>query len=326
MKILIIGGSGLLGSHIAHEALAKGHTVTVLSRGNNTGTIVDSGKIKYIKGDMYALSDDELTAIFSGQDGAVYALGIDDRQLYKRPSYPQFHADHVDICLKALRKAKELGLKKFVVLGSYFTYFADKYPELKLTDNHTYIKTRAEQRDAVLRETCAGFDTFVLELPYILGTQPGKVPPWTFIFSMLATRGKFSLFFTKGGTAAVTAVQVGQAAIGAIEQGIGGKAYPLGGINYLWTDFAKKYFEVSKTKKFLIPLSPILFALFGIISAFVLRLQGKERGLNIGKFTRVQYMDAFIDPDYSMDILGYPHDDYDAALSNVIAEWIKINK
>jgi len=326
MNILIIGGSGLLGSHIAHEALKSGHTVTVLSRGNNKSKINDNGKIKYLKGDIYALSDDELTALFSGQDGAVYALGIDDRQLYRRPSYPQFRKDHVEICLRALRKAKECGLKKFVVLGSYFTHFANKYPELELADNHIYIKTRVEQRDAVLRETSPGFDTFVLELPYILGTQPGKVPPWTFIFSMLATGGKFSLFFTKGGTAAVTAVQVGQAAIGAMERGIGGKAYPLGGINYLWTDFAKKYFEVTKKEKTLIPLPPLVFKLFGIISAFFLCLQGKERGLNIGKFARFQYMDAFIEPADSMAILGYPHDDYDSALSKVIKEWIDIHK
>ena len=48
---------------------------------------------------------------------------------------------------------------------------------------------------------------------------------------MLAGNGKHALFFLKGGTAAVTAHQVGVAAIGAIEQGTGGTSYPLGGIN-----------------------------------------------------------------------------------------------
>lgn len=325
MNIFIIGGSGLLGSHIANEALKRGHNVTILSRGNIEGKNISDKNLRHIKGDIYKLSSDELSNILAGQEGVVYALGIDDRQTYKRPAYPQFHQDHVEICLKILKTAKSVGVKKFVVLGSYFTYFENKFPELKLAGNHIYIKTREEQRDAVLKETGSGFDTFVLELPYILGTQEGKVPPWTFLFSMLATPGKVTLFFTKGGTAAVTAVQVGQAAIGAIEQGIGGKAYPLGGKNYKWTDFAKKYFEITKKKKIIIPLYPLVFKIFGIINAFILGLQGIERGLNIGKFTKFQYMDAYLDPAYSMAVLGYKHDNYDDELSDVIKEWIKSN-
>lgn len=326
MKILIIGGSGLLGSHIAHEAQQRGHAVTILSRGNAESRMDYDEKIQHIKGDIYTISSDELNSILSGQDSVVYALGIDDRQTYKRPAYPHFHTDHVEICLKILKKAKECGVKNFVVLGSYFTYFAKKFPELQLARDHIYIKTREEQREAVLKETSPGFDTFVLELPYILGTLERKVPPWTFIFSMLATHGNISLFFMKGGTAAVTAAQVGQAAIGSVEQGIGGKAYPIGGKNYTWTDFAKAYFEVTKKEKILLPLSPAVFKTFGIVSSFLLRLQGKERGLNIRKFAKLQYMDAFIEPEYSMTILGYTHDDYDRALSNVIKEWILINR
>ena len=326
MNIFIIGGSGLLGSHIANEALKRGHSVTTLSRGNIERADISNENIRAVKGDIYKLTDDELSNMLTGQDAVVYALGIDDRQTYKRPAYPLFHKDHVEICLKITKIAKTAGVRKFVVLGSYFTYFEHKYPDLKLASNHIYIRTREEQRVAVLKETCAGFDTFVLELPYILGTQESKVPPWTFLFSMLAAPGKATLFFTKGGTAAVTAAQVGQAAIGAIEKGIGGKSYALGGKNYKWTDFASKYFEITKNEKIILPLYPFVFKTFGIISAFILYLQGIERGLNIAKFTKLQYMDAYLDPIYPMSILGYEHDDYDNELLNVIKKWVEINK
>lgn len=326
MNILVIGGTGLLGSHAAKEALKRGYVVTILSRGHNTNKIENSEKIKYIDGDIYKLSDNELSSILSGQDGVVYALGIDARQTFKRPAYAKFHEDHVEICLKIVKKAKECGVKKFVVLGSYFTYFEKKFPELKLASDHIYIKTRTEQRDIVLSETTPGFDTFVLELPFILGTQEGNIPRWTFIFSMLATRGKKSLFFMKGGTAVVTAVQVGQAAMNAMDQGHGGTAYPIGGKNYQWTDFAKAYFKITKKEKGLIALHPAMFKIFGTASSFLLFIQGKERGLNIRKYTKIQYMDAYIDPDYSMSLLGYKHDDYDNALSTVIKEWIAVNR
>jgi hypothetical protein len=43
------------------------------------------------------------------------------------------------------------------------------------------------------------------------------------------------------------------------------------------------------------------------------------------KFARVQYIPACIDPDSSMAVLGYEHDDYGKAISKVIREWARIN-
>ena len=38
MNVLVIGGSGLLGSYTVNETLKRGYTVFVLSRGNNEKT------------------------------------------------------------------------------------------------------------------------------------------------------------------------------------------------------------------------------------------------------------------------------------------------
>jgi hypothetical protein len=51
-----------------------------------------------------------------------------------------------------------------------------------------------------------------------------------------------------------------------------------------------------------------------------------ERGLNIGKFTALQYRHAYIDPALSMEILGYQHDNYDEALVSVIRKWVELNR
>lgn len=324
MNILIIGGSGLLGTHIAREALKRGHAVTILSRGRE-GAGRD-GRIRAIVGDVYDLPGERMDEVFSGQDAVVYALGIDDRRTHPRPAYPIFHKDHVEVCMRMLVEAKKRGASKFLVLGSYFTYFARRFPGMDLVADHIYVRTREEQRQAVLKAASPGFETYVLELPYILGSLEGRVPPWTFLFSMLAARGKFALFFAKGGTAAVTASQVGRAALGAIEGGVGGTSYPLGGKNYAWTDFAKAYAAATGREKAIVPLPAWLFRAFGALSSFFLRLSGRERGLDIGKFAAFQYMDAYIDPADSMAALGYGHEDYDAALAAVIAEWRSVDK
>lgn len=322
MKVLIFGGSGLLGTFAVREALTRGHTVTALARGQP-----DSAEpVRWLQGDLYQMSDEELRAAVSGQDAVVYALGLDDRESHPHPSYPVFYEDHVTVCLAVLRAAREAGVRKFVVFGSYFTHLDERLPELSLSSHHPYIRSRRDQRDAVLEEARCGFDTYVLELPYIIGSLPGRVPPWSFLFSMLAGRGKLAFFFDRGGTAAVTARQVAQAAMGALEPGTPSGAYPLGGVNWTWPEWAERFFAISRERKILAGIPRTLFALFGLLSSLVLRLRGQERGLSIGRFADLQYRDAFVDPAPAQRALGYPHDDYDGALALLIREWMALRR
>ena len=326
MKIIIIGGNGLLGSYTASEALQRGHKVTILSRKAGTGNVNNSEGIRFSQGNVYELSSDELKTIFEGHDAVVYSYNIDDREIQKRPAYEAFHYDHVTVCEKVLLAAKNSGVQKFIVFGSYFTYFNEKYPELKLADKHCYIKTRCEQRDMILHHSSDGFKTYVLELPYILGVLPGKVPPWTLFLSMLSGKGRQAVFFKKGGTAAVTAGQVGNATINIIEGNQESESIPLCGVNLSWTDIANTYFELTRKPKTLIQLPVVLFKIFGIVSSVALWLTGKERGLSVCHFADLQYHNTFIDPEISNSKTGISHENYNERLKEVIEEWISINK
>jgi nucleoside-diphosphate-sugar epimerase len=326
MKILIIGGNGLLGTYAVREAIKHGHIVTIVSRGNNHIPEELENSVTNIIGNVYDMQDDDIKKVMIGQDAVVYSLGIDDREMQKRPAYEAFHYDHVTVCMKIVKSAKECGVKKFVVYGSYFTFFDKEYPELKLAEKNVYIRTRSEQKEAVLAESTLEFETYVFELPYIIGYLPGKVPPWTFIFSLLEKGRKHVFFFNKGGTAVVTSHQVAQATIGAIEQGIGGKAYPIVGSNYTWRDFADIYFNVTGQRKKIIGIPKILFALYGVIDSFILLFRNKERGLSIGNYATLQYKDAFIDPSISMKALKYLDDDYENKMKRLISEWILVQK
>jgi nucleoside-diphosphate-sugar epimerase len=272
------------------------------------------------------MQDDGIKKVMTGQDAVVYSLGIDDREFQKRPAYKAFHFDHVTTCMKIVKAAKECGVKKFIVYGSYFTFLDKEYPELKLAEKNVYIRTRSEQKAAVLAESTQEFETFVFELPYIIGYLPGKVPPWTFIFSLLEKGRRHVFFFKKGGTAVVTAHQVAQATIGAVEQGIGGKAYPIVGGNYKWRDFADIYFNVTGKQKRIIGIPKILFTLYGVVDSFILLFRNKERGLSIGNYASLQYKEAFIDPGISMKALRYFEDDHQSEMKRLISEWVLIQK
>ena len=317
MNLLVLGGSGLLGTFAVQEALRRGHVVTALAR-----TPRDSGgPVRWLAGDVTRMTEAQLGEACAGQDAVVYALGLDDRQPHPRPSYPVFFEDHVTVCTRVGRAAREAGVKQFVVYGSYFTHLDRAWPALALARHHPYVRSRCEQRDAVLALARPGFDPYVLELPYIIGALPGNVPPWTFLFSMLAGPGPVALFFTRGGTAAVTARQVAQAALGAIERRAPTGAYALGGVNWTWAEWARRFFEAAGTSKRLWSLPSFLFVLFGALSGLFLALRGQERGLAIGPFARLQYAEAFLDPQPAQQALGYPHDDYDAEFKALVREW-----
>lgn len=326
MNVLVIGGSGLLGTHTIWEALKRGHTVTGLSRGKAKTDGASTRSVKWIRGDVHDFSEAESRTWFAGQDAVVYALGLDERQVHRRPVKRAFHDDHVTACLKVLRAARQAGVRKFVVFGSYFTYFDGQRPEMRLAENHAYIRSRRDQRDAVLNETGPLFDTVVLEIPYVIGAIGGNVPPWAFLFDLLAVKGKTAFFFLKGGTAAVTARQIGEAAIGAIERGAGGTAYPVGGVNLTWRELARSFFQAYGREKKLTGIGPVAFTFFGFLNTVLLFLTGKERGLTLYRFAPFQYMEAFIDPEPSMKALGYGHDDYQAALCEMVKEWESLKK
>ncbi len=324
MNILIIGGSGLLGTFAATEALERGHKVTILSRRKSNNN--DNKELHIVQGDLHTMNENDLAEVIKGHDALIYSYNIDDREIQKRPAYNSFQYDHVVVCNKVLHAAKKQGVKKFVLYGSYFTYFDQSFPELNLSENHVYIKTRSEQKNLILNSANDDFKTYVLELPYILGHLPGKVPPWTLFFSMLSGIGKYACFFTNGGTAATTATQVAIASVKILENNIPTMSCPVVGVHLKWTDIAQAYFEVTGKNKKLIELPKSLFKIFGHISSFGLWIIGKERGLSLSRFAEFQYSEAFIDPEVSMKTLGYTHDEYQKALKGVIAEWISINK
>jgi dihydroflavonol-4-reductase len=325
MNILVIGGTGLLGSHTVKEALVRGHSVSILSRGlislaDGSPREVPAG-VKLIHGDISAMDEDGLRRSMAGQEALVYSLGLDDRAGLPKPAYEALHRDHVDTCMRVLKSAKVSGVRKFVIFGSYFMSFDRAHPEWRLADLHPYIRTRREQEEAALGEAAPGFDVFILEIPYVIGSMPGQVPPWSFLFDMLAGRGRSAFFFGRGGTAAVSAGQVAEAALGAIERSGGGGAYPLGGINLSWKALAERFFAARGERKRLLGLPSFLFSLFGRLSAFTMALFGKERGLDIGRFASIQYGEAYLDAEPSMKALGYAHADYDAELASMVAEW-----
>jgi len=144
MKIMIIGGTGFLGYHSLLEFIKRGHSVSTFSIPD-----IELGdwfpkeiEVRYVN--VFEQEESILVESFRGYDALVYAVGPDDRVTPLAPAYEFFHERLVEACGRVVDAARKAGVKRCVVLNSYFAYFDRIWPEKQLADHHPYIKCRVE--------------------------------------------------------------------------------------------------------------------------------------------------------------------------------------
>ena len=286
-KVIIAGGTGFLGAPAAQAFEKKGIGICKVSLSGGDG----------IKADLFAAKEEELAALFGGvnADAMIYALGPDDRVMPDAPAYEFFYGKLVEGAEKICLAAKRSGVKKIVVLGSYFAHF-NALSGGKLEKRHPYIRARARQEERLLAlsdERCA---VCVLQLPYIFGVTANRTPLWRESF-LSHYDGYNSVFITRGGTAATTVEGVAELCVAAAVYGEGGQRYPVGGVNLTYKELLEKmlFYAKDPRKVHIVPAWIAAIGARGIMRAYA--AAGKEPGLNPSALmTQIQnrcfYLDA----------------------------------
>ncbi|MFA5007040.1 MAG: NAD-dependent epimerase/dehydratase family protein [Candidatus Izemoplasmatales bacterium] len=308
-KVLIAGGTGFLGYHAARLLLSEGVAVdaVALPREIDLGTwYPDAIGIRY--GDLFAMTEDEVFALVEGRgyDAFVYALGPDDRFVPPAPAAVFFHDRLVVQAAKVLSAVRRAGVSRAVVLNSYFSHF-DRIMDGVLSDHHPYVRARVEQERDLARIGVAGsFDVMFLELPFIFGTMPGRLPLWKESFLDHFAKGRVA-FFPAGGTTACIAVEgVAEAVSAAIRNGAHGRGYAVGKENLTYREILQIMLAESGMKKPVVSVSPFIAALGARGIDRRHRRAGRESGLDHAKL-----MGDILARDFSIDFetlareLGY---------------------
>ncbi len=313
MRVFMIGGTGLLGCAAAQLFIDRGHSVRTvalppLPPGAPIPEEMDIRLCNY-----FEMTDEQVLELMDGCDCFVFAAGVDERVEFPAPVYAAYKKYNIDPLNRLIPLAKQAGITKTVVLGSYFSYFAKKYPDMKLTEKHPYIRSRIDQEQAALSFADDNMAVSVLELPYIFGTQPGRKPVWTILIEQLKNMGPIT-FYPKGGTAMLTVRQVAQVIVGAAERSTGGKTYPISCYNYTWNDFLRIVHEaMGVPNRKIINITRGMFKLFGL----TMRKQYKEKGIESGidpvGLADIMCMNTFIDDRWAKS-LGATDDDIRAAI------------
>ncbi len=301
--VLIIGGTGYIGYHVCKELVAQDYSVTAISIDDVPQNFLPE-QVKIVKANIEKLTDEQLSELFKDIDYFIFAAGADDRLTPKAPSYPFFYKANVESVERLLTIGKSAGVKKCVVLNSYFAYFNRTWPQMQLAKKHPYIRSRVAQQEMAFK---IGGDTMpvaVLELPYIVGVTPTKGSLWKGLVKYVNSKGN-TKYYTKGGTAVTSVRNVGLAIANALKFTTQNTQYQVVDINMTWEEWLKAL-RVDKTREIKVVSIPTF--LVKIASVFMLiryKLKGEEPGLNIVDFIDLQTKNTFLPIKESQQALQY---------------------
>jgi len=328
-KIFILGGAGFLGYHTVKEAVNRGYsvkTVDIVELPENL-KFKEEDKVEFIITNFFNLSDQEIIAMLKDCDGFVYAGGVDERIVPEKPARKFFYEKNVLPTQRLARLAKEAGVKNFVVFGSYTAEFGENNAELREHNYHKepYVETRLLQEKLAMYGGEGSMNVSVLRLPYIFGTMEGKIPLWSMFVDML--RGQDFMPVTSGGAATVTANQVGQAAISALENGQHRRTYPLATGYISYEDFYKKIVEElgqeEKTKLQVMSFEELEEAYKE--DQELTDKKGVEHGIRQVNMLRANSMEFRLPTDVAFDELRVREEDIEATIKETLS-WANTQK
>jgi dihydroflavonol-4-reductase len=237
VKTLIVGGTGLTGGHAALYLRDAGHEVTLLSR--STPALECLRDFEYIAGNY--VDDDMSVAALGRFDQMVFAAGADIRQL--PPGEDEtifFDRVNTQAIPRFFKRAKDAGIRRAVYVG---TYYPQVVPEK--INSSPYVRSRHLADEGVRALNCTSFNVCSLNAPFILGYVPGIALPHLQVLVQYAA-GRLEgvpVVAPAGGVNHISSTSMSQAIDGALQRGIGGKAYLVGDENLSWKAYLELYFE-----------------------------------------------------------------------------------
>lgn len=241
MKVLVIGGSGLIGGDAALYLQEQGHDVTIMSRQPPTApalAALSHRAADYINED---LSDGRL----AGFDALVFSAAADIRNVpmdgSRTPEEVYTQANDIAVP-RAIEAAREAGISRVVYIGTFYPQVA-----AERVGDCPYVTSRYNTDRAVRALNSDNFRVCTLDLPFVLGHIPGTDVPHIAALVNYAAGNlpELPVFAPPGGTNHITSRSVAQAVLGALENGEGGEAYLIGDENLSWKEYLQRWFAAA---------------------------------------------------------------------------------
>jgi nucleoside-diphosphate-sugar epimerase len=299
MKILVIGGTGLIGGHAALYLRDHGHDVTI---GGRKPAAAGSAlaELKQLQGDYVAGTFSR--ADLAGYDALVFAAGSDIRHAPQGGDLDaHWQRANVEAIPRFFELARSAGIRQAVLVGSFYPQVA---PEL--IDSIPYVRSR-HLSDQAVRALCAqDFKVCSVNAPFVVGAVPGLKVEMFEAYTRYA-EGKFAplpFFGPAGGSNFISTRSLSQAILGALLHGEPGKAYLVGDENLSYAQYFQAFLRAAGNASEVPSLDqehPLL----------------PDMALYTGRGNTVSY-----EPDATdTALLGYVRNDIQRAVNEVVAQY-----
>lgn len=241
MRILVVGGTGLIGGHAALRLKSEGHEVAIAARKpapQGTGMAkLSYHHIDYVEEEP----DGSLLAQF---DAIVFAAGNDVRHAPVDAAAQATHWQRANAQAvpRFFAAAKAAGVRHGVLIGSFYPQAA---PHLVETNSYVASRLAADQGARALADD--NFHAVVLNGPFVMGHVPGLIVP---AYQAMAAWGMGHLqhlgrYTIPGGVNVISTDTLSDAIVGALARGQNGKAYLIGDQNLSFKDYFELFFKAA---------------------------------------------------------------------------------
>lgn len=297
-RVLVVGATGMIGSHLAADLVARGDEVTVMSRRGPSDR--DPSAVAGLPRMLGDYTDpDASPRDLEGFDSVVFSAGNDIRHVREGDDDAAFWERTQSGGVPAFAaRAKAAGVARFVQLGSYYHQL---HPEWADTVPYVAARRDADERTRALSDD--SFAAMTLNPPSIVGADERALRRFAHMIAW--TRGELDepeLFGPAGGTNYMSVRSLSQAVMGALDRGEGGRAYLVGDQNLSYTAYFQMLADAAG-------------------SSAVIEERDEEHPFQPDRFI-VQGRGAVIsfEPDATEQaLLGYARDDVARALSEIVA-------
>jgi dihydroflavonol-4-reductase len=237
MKILVVGGTGLIGGDVALRLQAQGHEVTIGAR-KPAPQATAMAEMKLIIGDY--VEDGFSVDALRGFDAVIFAAGSDIRHVKQGLSEEEhWLRANAQATPRFFERARRAGVRRAVLVGSFYFQAAPH-----LIAKTPYIAARHQADLAVRSMAGANFNVCSVNPPYVIGTLPGLIIPSMAGYTSYAM-GKLPVprFAPPGGANFISTASLSTALVAALERGDNGKAYLVGDQNLSFRDYLEEYFK-----------------------------------------------------------------------------------
>ncbi|GAB4310131.1 MAG: NAD-dependent epimerase/dehydratase family protein [Phototrophicales bacterium] len=237
VKVLITGGTGFIGSHIARQLVQRGDSVRVLHRETSKLNALDGIPFESAIGSLGDL--DSLRVACEGVDWVFHVAAVAD---YWRANRQAMFEANVEGTRRVLQAACQAGVTRVVftssaaAVGIDDAHPTDETAQFNLPPEHFpygYSKVLAEE--VVTEAVAQGQDVVTVNPVVVMG--PGDLNMISGTFMIQIKRWGVFTPITRGGVAVTDVRDVARWHIAAAEQGQTGERYILGTANYTYQEW-----------------------------------------------------------------------------------------